>query len=391
MYYFEEFEKIYEKAFLYKRKYLKESMEKDARFELDRLGGSFVSDKEYREQILPYWAKYNEKPEKLWFDYFGSRDSDVNPAFVPADIYINKIVPYINDLRLRYAYSDKCILDRLFPDVKQPVTVCKCMSGIYYDSDMNMVGEDKAVQLCLNHNEMIIIKPADYSSTSSRGITVMNPAESTPEKVKEIFKKTGRTFIVQEMVKQHPELASLNSDAVATIRVNSLLTENGVYIPYSILRIGAPGEKVVTDGKGNWCCEIKDDNTLHEKMLVMDIGGKVDENGDTVSEVLDAVWAGNTAEAKYPKGFAVPFMDRIRSIVRSIHPRLPYFRWLGWDFAVDDKNEPVLFEFNEVPGYYTGQLPVCKPFFGDMTGEILDDYYIHRKLEKNHIQNRIID
>ena len=77
-------------------------------------------------------------------------------------------------------------------------------------------------------------------------------------------------------------------------------------------------------------------------------------------------------------------------MVKKMHQRLPHFRWIGWDFMVDEAGKAVFIEANFAPGYYESQTACCTPIFGDMTERVIDDFFRGRSLEKNHRQDILI-
>ena len=377
----EAFKTTYDKALEYKRIYLSEALEAETSDYVRGFGGPFISEEEYEEKILTFWDKYGRRPKKLWFDCFGSRDRSIDPRIVPADLHFTEILPYINNLPLRYATADKCAFDRFLPEIRQPETVCKCIAGFYYDAGMNLINRAEAIKLCLGHEGGLILKPS-IGTSSSRNVHSADPSASNEKDVEALFDLLGANFIVQDRIEQHPDLAWLNPGTVNTIRVNSLLTEEGVYIPHADIRVGAPNQMVVAQGSGGWNSEIKEDNTLHEKALALEVSHFENEAGEKcVSRVMR--WKDIPGCFNASSGYEIPSMDRVRDAVRTAHKKLPHFRWIGWDFTVNKSGEPVLIEYNLAAGLISSQLVVCKPAFGEMTEEILDDYFIHRRLEKN--------
>jgi hypothetical protein len=148
------------------------------------------------------------------------------------------------------------------------------------------------------------------------------------------------------------------------------------------MRVGAPGQQVVSRGSGGWSSEIKEDNTLHEKALASEMINYENEAGEKCVRRVSR-WRDIPGCFDAGSGYEIPFMDRVRDAVRTAHKKLPHFRWIGWDFTVNKNGEPVLIEYNLAAGIISGQLVVGRPVFGEMTEEILDDYFIHRRLEKN--------
>ena len=67
--------------------------------------------------------------------------------------------------------------------------------------------------------------------------------------------------------------------------------------------------------------------------------------------------------------------DKIIETVKRLHPTLPYFSIIGWDYAVDDCGDPVFIEFNTMPE--PNQIS-CGPTFGALTDDVLRDVFIDK-------------
>jgi hypothetical protein len=380
--YEEKYKETYDKAIGYKVLARKEAYEAKAKGYVLGLGGPFISKEEYEASILPFWEKYGRKPKKIWFDLFGSRDRLIDPEYIPADMYFNEILPYINNMQFYIAVKDKCMFDHYLPDVRQPETVCKCMSGFYYDAEMNMISRAEAVKLCLGHDGRIILKPS-IESSNSRNLHCADTSVCREKDIEELFDRLGADFIVQHRIEQHTELARLNPDTVNVIRLHTFLTEEGVHISQAAVRVGAPGEQATEQGSGGWACEIEKDNTLNNKATGMKASHYENEDGEHCMD-YGMHWRDIPEPFRADSGYEIPSMDRVRDIARTAHMKLPHFRWIGWDFTVDAGGEPVLVEYNLAPGINV-QIVTGKPMFGEMTEEILDDYFIHRRIGKNQL------
>ena len=377
--------KLYAMAREEKRRFLHDAIEEECRKMMETCCDFHISDDDYEKIILPYWGKYNIKPEKFWFELLGTKDHAVNPAFIPVDLYFNDLIPYLNNLEFGWATSDKCFLDRIFLSVKMPATVCKCISGLYYDSNMNLISEERAIKLCLAFEGEMIVKPSIYSALS-RNISSIDSKTMDEKKMLGVFNKTGANFIVQGRVNQHKDLAVFNPETVNTIRVYSLLMNDEVYIPSVCLRVGAKGERFIESGNGGYNCDILDDNRLADTVYRADVIPYIDETGNETTEHI-LTPTNDRMGNKYNETYRIPSMDEIREKTKELHYLIPHFRFVGWDFTVDENGDPILFEINTHPDATLIQIVTGKPLFGEKTDWILDDFYIQRTLEKNHRQN----
>jgi hypothetical protein len=333
--------------------------------------------------VLPYWERFGYKPDEFWFEFSGSRDQVMDPGFMPLDLLYNEIVPYLNNMQFRTAISDKAYYDVWFPDVKQAVTVCRRVAGIYYDGGMDIISEAEAVERCLNSSCVLFIKPALYTC-GSKGITAVDPCDLTAEDLKGMFYDTGMNFIVQQEIEQHPELAVLNPDSVCTVRINTLLMDDKVHILTEVMRVGGRGEKVPLHGEGSYFAQILDDGRLHEKVLFRD----PDES--SLITGVHITWRSAEDYGLYDGSYRVPGIDDLREFAKKLHMRLAHFRFIGWDLTLDKDGDPVLIEFNLSPGTICGQLSTCTPIFGDMTDRVLEDFFFERSLENTQKQGLLL-
>lgn len=344
--------------------YRKIGARRSAKIRLKRMNGGYKCTKEYKEVVLPYWEKYGYKPKKYWFEMFCDREQKIDPRYIPNDLYYGELVPYFSNTLFRRFGEDKCYHDVWFPELKRPGTICKNVAGVYYDSNMNIITMEEAVDLCMQYKDEFLVKPS-IDSGEGRLIQFFEPGEATVEKVTKVFKDIDSNFIVQEGIKQHADLARLNKSSVNTIRPISFLFEGEVYILSIILRIGADNSKVDNIGAGGYACSVHEDGTV--------CADAVNRKAEVVQETASGI---KFADIK------IPSFDEIIRLTKEAHKKVAHFKLIGWDFSVDENGDPVMIEYNTCPG--ANQM-TCGPTFGDLTDKVLEEYFINRKLE--HAQN----
>ncbi|WP_029320734.1 hypothetical protein [Butyrivibrio sp. AE3004] len=237
----EEYESALEAAIKAKRHWISSELEDNVNKYLDNLGSDrFYCD--YEECILPYWSIYDQKPKRLWFDYYGGRGNVSDPRFIPDDFYYFELLPYLNNLQFGEALADKCIFARMLPDIKQPVTVCSRISGEFYDTDGRLIDKTKAARICIEDGETLFFKESLYTS-KAQGVRAITPQGRTLKDYLRFFDEMGANFIVQEKVHQHEELSHLCNSGVCTIRIDSLFLNSKVTIISEVIRIPGEGRK----------------------------------------------------------------------------------------------------------------------------------------------------
>lgn len=315
-----------------------------------------------------YQKMLGQNVPTYWHEYFFSRNGNFSVKYIPTCIYHQQIIYKLNQFGVRHAYVDKGIYDIYFPDVNRPQTIVKNMNGYYYDGQ-KAISYAEAIERCRNL-KAVVSKPSTEGMWGE-GVRVfhtengrMNGDGMTME---ELFNSYGKNFIIQEKIEQHADMAKLNPTSLNTLRVLSYRDEKEVHILYVVVRIGRMGKQVDNETAGG-------------------INADIDIASGTI---LDCAY-GTPAEKRIEttdcgtvlKGFAIPSFDKVVALVKELHQRLPYFNLIGWDFGIDQNDEPVLIEWNRAPDL---SQTAHGPAFGDMTEEIL----LSLKHRKNSVLNNL--
>ena len=319
------------------------------------------SAREYRDTVLKYWKPYGVKPKRFWYTITCAGSDHYDPRYIPNDIWMSEILPYFNDRLLWRAYCDKSMLDVFCPGVKQPEVVVKSMGSSFFDGKGNKISREQAIEICQNESE-IILKPAVVSG-QGRHISFYEKGVDKPEKICEIFDGLKRDFIVQHLVKQHPDLARVHPASLNTIRMITFMFKGEFYVLSTILRMGSGDAKVDNVSAGGIACAVHEDGSLFERSVTHK------------SEWSDAHPSG----VKF-KDIRIPNYDKVVATAKRLHENLPYFGIIGWDFSVDEAGDPALVEFNLNPGQ--NQSSMQQPTFGDLTEDVLRDVFIEKTLTK---------
>ena len=326
---------------------------------IKRMNGGYDCDKEYDTVVLPFWKRFGYKPKKLWYQIYCDKDKKIDPRYMPDDLYYGEIVPYFSNTQFRRFAEDKCYHDVWFQDLNRPITICKNIAGVFYDGEKNIINKEKAVTLCTEYGEEMIIKPS-IDSGEGRLISFFNPEKDNIDKLKKLLDDLQANYIVQGVVKQHPVLEKMNPSSLNTIRVVSFLFEGEVYILSVILRIGAKNARVDNIGAGGFACRIHEDGRLFET--------GVNRKAEWVEE--------NAYGVKFAD-ITIPSVGKVIEIIKDKHKLLAHFKIIGWDFAIDRDENPVFIEYNLCPGQ--NQI-TCGPTFGDLTDRVLDEFFNKRTL-----------
>lgn len=196
--------------------------------------------------------------------------------------------------------------------------------------------------LCRNYTQLIG-KPLEGSS----GVGIRKYTEADWKEGPEAFLDRLRgdgIGILEEIVVQHPRMASLCPTSVNTCRIATLLGDKQQGIVYAFLRIG--------NGK---------------VMDNVDCGGMASrinlETGKLMTVGADK--QGNTF-IKHPMtdtsiiGFQIPYWEEAKKMCMEAAMKIPQMRFIAWDVAITE-NGPTFIEGNSFPSHAIPQFAAHYP------------------------------
>ena len=206
----------------------------------------------------------------------------------------------------------------------------------------NQTKPEDIYTLC-RHFSQLIGKPLEGSS----GVGIQKYTEADwkegPEAFLSRLKKDG-IGILEEIVIQHPKMASLCPTSVNTCRIATLLGDKQQGIVYAFLRIG--------NGR---------------VMDNVDCGGMASRiNLETGKlQTVGADKQGNTF-IKHPMtdtsiiGFQVPYWEEAKKMCMDAAMKIPQMRFIAWDVAITE-NGPTFIEGNSFPSHAIPQFAAHYP------------------------------
>ena len=191
---------------------------------------------------------------------------------------------------------------------------------------------DQQIEDFLREQRQVIAKP--HNRDRGEGVYKLCYSEVTDIKV---FCESARrdTLILEEIIKQHPDLSSINSSSVNTVRIYTMLDkENVPHILFANLRMGTEGTVVDNLNSGGVIAQIDlDSGVLFTRGAQKNLQTHVKH--PTSGVVLP--------------GFQVPHWEAVKKMVLHTATMSPKTRWVGWDVAITEQ-VPLLLEGNMEPG-----------------------------------------
>lgn len=178
-----------------------------------------------------------------------------------------------------------------------------------------------------------IMKPIE--SRGGYGIEIICLENMTAEELMELCRE--RNAIVEELIIQHEDMASLNPDSVNTVRLLTLKTE----VVGAAIRMGTGNSRVDNAHSGGIFAEVDVEDGVVISKAINHLGDSFVRHPTTGSVIT---------------GFRIPMWDACMQLAKDAAERISEVPLIGWDVAVTP-NGPVLIEGNTTPGLELIQSP----------------------------------
>lgn len=321
--------------------------------------GGVSLDQDTKRRISSYWkgVKANSKFIALYNKINNVVPFDVR--FVSDDLFYCYIDPYFNNAKTAKWLDDKNLYDLLFKDVRQPLVIARKINGYLLNKNYETTNLEAVVSQCRSLGEVIIKKSIE--SEGGHGVQIIDAVAEVDELCREI--QNNDDFVIQEVVKQHPALSAIHPSSINTLRIMSLLHKGEVHILSTILRMGRDGSRIDNASSGGIFCGVDESGKLRKYAY--------DVNGNR----RDRHPSGVVFE-----GYEIPGVEKCKDIVRKNAMRIARFcKMPSWDFAIDDKGNPIFIEVNMTYGQLDFHQMTNGPLFKDLTLEIMSEVFASRR------------
>lgn len=260
---------------------------------------------------------------------------------------LNSNPPHYGSYGGKIILADKFIFYLLLAKLGIPTPKVFCFiknhAPLFFDPefviDSSLPARDQ-MSLFLSNDMDAFVKP--YAGEMGKGIFSMKISDhrifidgiETPESAV-IEKLLSDSFLIQERIKQHPQMTVLCPSTLNTIRLQTVIDKSGRSHPFGAgLRIGRIWNSVDNWAKGGVFVGINMENgTLKSLgMLKPQFGTSTKKHPDT--------------EVIFDK-FEIPFYKEAESLAVKLHQLLYRCHSIGWDIAITERG-PVFIEGNGI-------------------------------------------
>lgn len=317
---------------------------------------------EQRKQVDDFWEKYkfaykNDPAVQEYYTYVSGR---FDPKYLPPGLFGYYLFRFYDNPSYHTAFHNKNYREFIFKGFPCTPAVIRRIRGMYFDSEYTPIGLNEAVSRCHEllaaGEKKMIVKPTPGGG--GNGISFIRQGESR-YKIASVFNSIKNDdFIVERYIYAHPSYAAANPSSLNSLRIVSLIYDNEVHIMAIVFRMGTTGKEVDNFTQGGIVCGVSPDGVC------------ADYGADHFGRRYE----------RHPNGFDFSGhrlfgVDKAIDFVKRLHWRLPQFRQMSWDVAIDESGTPILIEMNPRGDPNVYQVLGCLPF-GDKTEEILDDYLL---------------
>ena len=202
--------------------------------------------------------------------------------------------------------------------------------------DIRKAGADGLQNLCESCGSVFVKPVSNFGVT---GIERITPDEDTDYHTLTNRLMDGKQYLVEEAVKQHPEMNVLYPGSVNTLRIVTLMVDNQPHFLYALLRVGNGHSHVDNISSGGMYTLIDSNGALQFPAFCDKTGQYYDKHPITGTQFT---------------GFTVPLFKQAVQLCLNATKVKPGLAYIGWDVAITEDG-PVLIEGNILPGYDMAQ------------------------------------
>lgn len=268
------------------------------------------------------WKKYKCPPiDYNLFKFYNKTDKE-RELFLTSSLSYRLITKQINNVEDDvYKLDNKGMFNKSFKE--------------FLGRDWLLVKDstyDEFLQFC-NKHKIFMVKAQD--TCQGKGIEKIN-IDNVNNIRKLYLELIEKDAIIEEYITQHHKMNQLCELSVNTIRVETILYNNEIYIPGYVLRVGN-GASVDNFAAGGIICKVDDET------------GIIKNNG--LNKKMDEFKVHPLSNIEF-NGFKIPLWEDVKKLAieaSEISKNIaPGVKLIGWDIAITE-DRPILIEANCFP------------------------------------------
>ena len=243
----------------------------------------------------------------------------------------NNIVRAMNDKAYWHFFDDKAEFNTVFADH---------IGRAWLRMDDQCTEED--FRRFLEGREAALFKPLEGSS--GQGIEKLTKDRWTSDPGLFASLRARGDAILEEIVVQHPAMASLCPTSVNTVRVATLLGDRAEGIVYAFVRIGN-GKVMDNVDCGGMAARVDLDTGMLKTVAADKQGNVFEKHPMTGTPIV---------------GFQIPYWEEVKAMCLEAMRKVPQVRFVAWDVAVTPSC-PLFIEGNSFPSHAVPQFAAHYP------------------------------
>lgn len=239
---------------------------------------------------------------------------------------------YLNDPNYTHLFDNKDEFNRLFAKYIRRRTL-----------NLETAAKQEVLDFCQG-KEQVFAKPRD--GECGHGCEIIRPADFESPDALYDYLKNGGFYMLEDVIRQHPDVARLHPSSVNCMRIITLLDDDGEpHVLYIVQKIGLNGSFI-----DNNCMFAPVDPETGELLYSP-------HSGDTTKGIVYDVHP-NTGITL--KGYKIPFVKEAVAMCLEAAKVVPQVRYVGWDVATTPDG-PEFVEGNTFCAHDFWQLPPHTP------------------------------
>lgn len=310
-----------------------------------------------KKDIDDYWADYGVRfPDYRWFEMYYEVTGIRDPRFIPDTFARYVLYPFYNDVKTYEGWIDKNFFDKFLGKEHLPQTLCHKFNGHFYDADWNYYDRHNLSDLAeliaekAGGNSFVVKETKD--SCAGEGVKIFDFSNSQ-DIIDFLLNDSRVEYIIQKTIIQHPFFSQFNKSSVNILRIISWKHDGIVDVLSVSVRFGIDGSFT--------------DVAFVDGQEIVNVVG-VDNKGKINNRWIG--FGGNSKAISLGVKEIPNFSETLR-VVREAHLKLQPFNLIGWDVTIDDKDNPIIIEYNvKRPGTILYQF-ANGPLAGNYTSSLL--------------------